>query len=995
MKQNVLYCRGLAWVMALLMTMSLLPAGLVQPARAAGEAAKLSPKAALDYYNKLSAYSAKNMIVMFADLRDMNGDRTPELVVISADSNDNIASFGDHGYPNALVEIWTVKNDAAVKSNSQWCEARKENSINYASRDGKIFIEMSCYYNSWGDVINGANTYIGMDNYTEDIMYDMQRTEYFDNEGNSIMDCTYERFVDGVNTTITEDEYNQYMSLYDSCGDQGLEMYGWWCWYDGYGSHESCQNVLNQLNTRAAEGKFSGPSVGGFGPYTIKGDYSGNPYTISFDAVKVMKRTVQIAEPTYNAFELFEDGDYPEKDNYPHAPAQVMLVVLRPDTQVIVSTTPVYDGAGTDIVPVIENGTIDGDGRFTMDIPELPYDVHTALAPDAFYGIKENEKFARIYADYTVDKISYIFVIGEEGLGSGYRQPTVEEDREPDLVEQLKKLISDRLEGEIDSIYELADGVYYILVTVGDTVRGVLVKGTKQSGQVVWSVADTHDEPLAPELLDSLAAQVQSAPNLTVDFSRLRNNPTVQAIKDYLQDLLDNMDGVTPNDPAKGELVSFLESAVASTGAGSVSGKDNRVTVPADLAAGLVKKAREAREELEEVLSDNDVALNKPVTVLIRVLWQDMDSDAPCQATLDKKLADALDGATLQLLLGDGQHYIQVAGGRLEELADRLGALSVQISRSGEGSYTVSFLDGEGEVVEKLPAAVTLALPASGPLSTIMASYAGGSDNWGGQYDPANGAIAFDTVYSGQYQVLENNLDIADIADLPEETRTAVSFLVSRGYLNLEDGLFRPDAPLTRYEFTEALVGMFFALDRSLTTRFQDVPKDSPYYAHVASAEAKRIVEGLSADTFGGDQNITTEQLLALAARTLIEQKGYTEPSNPEEYLSTYTDGDQVSGWARNQTAMAVREGLVDRGALLNPQGDISRAQAAVVLYRLFLLLYEVPPVALELPPVTGKAAEGGGVNSVVAAVAAGGSVLAVGGGAAAWFLLRKKTAVK
>ena len=78
---------------------------------------------------------------------------------------------------------------------------------------------------------------------------------------------------------------------------------------------------------------------------------------------------------------------------------------------------------------------------------------------------------------------------------------------------------------------------------------------------------------------------------------------------------------------------------------------------------------------------------------------------------------------------------------------------------------------------------------------------------------------------------------------------------------------------------------------------------------------------------------------------------------------------------------MAIREGLIDRGGELNPGEEVTREQAAVILYRLFLLLYEVPKVELELPPTTGGV--GGGVAVAV------GTVVVVAGGAAV--VLKKK----
>jgi len=56
--------------------------------------------------------------------------------------------------------------------------------------------------------------------------------------------------------------------------------------------------------------------------------------------------------------------------------------------------------------------------------------------------------------------------------------------------------------------------------------------------------------------------------------------------------------------------------------------------------------------------------------------------------------------------------------------------------------------------------------------------------------------------------------------------------------------------------------------------------------------------------------------------------------------------------------ALSIREGIVDRGGELLPLDNVTRGDAALILYRLFLLLHEVPTVALELPPVSEKTGE-------------------------------------
>lgn len=591
----------------------------------------------------------------------------------------------------------------------------------------------------------------------------------------------------------------------------------------------------------------------------------------------------------------------------------------------------------------------------------------------------------RAYAEMT--KVpAYAYPQAEEG-GARYRE--------------VAEAVSGR--GTVRSVYELLEDLYYVLLENQGTYSGALVRGVTRNGKPVWEVSEVNEEPAEESALEALVSRLLSSPNLTPDFSKLRGTPEAEELRDYLEDLLANYDGLSPNDAALTELAAFLDSAVSAAVADSVRGKDNRLTLDKKLVSDLAEGAVSVWEELLGALEERGVALNKTVTPRARLLWKDFDADKACQITVKKSLVSGLKGADLQLLLGGGERYIQLSYENLRRLIDELGGFSIQFSRTGENQYGINFLDEDGDVLDSLPSPVILGLPAASMTSTVMASYTGGSDNWGGQYDETAGVLAFETRYSGQYEVMENSVQIADIADLSEEAQTAIRFLVSKGYLSLdENGLFNPWQPLTRYDFTRTLVSMFFALDRSLSAPFADVPEESEYYAYVASAKANGLVQGVTETSFEGEQNLSVEQMLTVTGRTLAERKGYAVPEDAGVYLSVFTDGGAVSEWAREHTALSVREGLKDRGGMLEPQGSITREQAAVALYRLFLRLYEVPPVALDLPPeseeapeeekedgVSESGEEPGNGTVILIASAAGAAVLA--GAAAAVIILKKR----
>lgn len=571
-------------------------------------------------------------------------------------------------------------------------------------------------------------------------------------------------------------------------------------------------------------------------------------------------------------------------------------------------------------------------------------------------------------------------------LGGGYAFPTAESVDEAAVVNAIAKAVADAVGGEIQQIYKLDEGIYYVVILVNGSKQSVLVQGGRKNGQLTWAVTERFEGTLSNDDLTEKRNTLQSVSNVTLDYTVLREGDGKKAAE-QLESALNNLSGTVPNDPAKNEIADYIGLAISSACTISLDGRDNRFFPDPKRISSLRDQAVQARADYDQLLDAHGVTLNRPITVIIRIVWNNMDDAAPCQITLNKALLEALDGCDAQILLGDIRHYIHISAENLQTLLTDRDSVDIQFAREDAGKYSINFLDSQGNVIDRLETPIGFALPADNELTTIMVSYTGGSTNWGGQFDPAAGCIAFDASYSGHYELLDNAAEIQDIAGLDEELRSAIAFLVSKGYMSLEGNCFLPDESLNRYQFAQAIVGMFFALGLQQQTRFEDVPADSPYYSYVASGEGLNIIKGYDERHFGDEDGLTIEQMLALAARTLIQHKGYAEPTVPYDYLSSFSDGYDVSDWAQSQVALAVREGLVDRGGQLRPGDTVTRSEAALILYRLFLLLHEVPVVALELPEQT--TSPSGGIGTAGIAVIGVGAAAAIGAGA--WFFLRKK----
>ena len=517
------------------------------------------------------------------------------------------------------------------------------------------------------------------------------------------------------------------------------------------------------------------------------------------------------------------------------------------------------------------------------------------------------------------------------------------------------------LEGEVERVYRLAGDLYYAVVSQnGRETGGAVVREGRQGGQIMFHVLHSDALLLSEDALVFYIAQAAGTPNVTIDFNAAALLPTLSECAEYLTSAIRDTDGTTPNNAALSEIATYIQFVIGNQGTATLIASENRFVVSDGDVLYAAEAAVEAYDELTGVLTRSNIDLGRPISAVIRIEGQNIDPDEAAQITFAATLADIIGENSIMLLLGDNRYAVTIAGADLRTLTEEYGALTVQIERNSDGLYIIVFIDGSGEIIDRLSAPVTITLPATGMFDTVFASFGGVVDNWGGQFDELAGTILFSTPFSGSYEVMENLLEITDIHEFSDEMQSIVRFMVSKGFFSLTEGRFEPDDALTRYDFSATLVRMFFALDRSLSTSFIDVPPESDNYSYIASGEHEGLIAGIGENLFAGERIMTRQEAVTLAARTLTGRRDYTYPANIDEYIAQFSDGDEIADWARSAVALAVREGIVDRSSSFAPLSDITRAETAMIMYQLFLLLYEAPPVEIRMS-LPDQASGGGG----------------------------------
>ena len=153
---------------------------------------------------------------------------------------------------------------------------------------------------------------------------------------------------------------------------------------------------------------------------------------------------------------------------------------------------------------------------------------------------------------------------------------------------------------------------------------------------------------------------------------------------------------------------------------------------------------------------------------------------------------------------------------------------------------------------------------------------------------------------------------------------------------------FNPDGAITRAEIATLIVRTLSKLDANADGGFTDVKKSDWYFGAVGSAKAYGIINGTSATTFAPKDQIRKDQIIAIAARTLRSEMKWKSPKNIDNYLKKFTDREKLPSWGTDDFALASMADLIilRTDGKFNPSDTMTRGDAAVVLYRLFMKIW-------------------------------------------------------
>lgn len=247
-------------------------------------------------------------------------------------------------------------------------------------------------------------------------------------------------------------------------------------------------------------------------------------------------------------------------------------------------------------------------------------------------------------------------------------------------------------------------------------------------------------------------------------------------------------------------------------------------------------------------------------------------------------------------------------------------------------------VDGVATTSFDRPIVITLPLGNITGLDKELLSVAkiveGGLEFHGGRVTDTSVIESRDSFSS--YVVVENKVTFGDIAHVSSWAGRAIEVVAAKGAINGKaEGVFDPNANVTRAEFAKMLVRALDLENGSATENFADVNANDWFAPYVAAASQAGIIKGKSATKFDPSAPIKRAEMATMITRALQLVNGSKDVADIEAALAKFADADQINETLRAGVAFAAdKEIVVGNNGKFDPVASATRAQAAVIIYR-------------------------------------------------------------
>ena len=206
-----------------------------------------------------------------------------------------------------------------------------------------------------------------------------------------------------------------------------------------------------------------------------------------------------------------------------------------------------------------------------------------------------------------------------------------------------------------------------------------------------------------------------------------------------------------------------------------------------------------------------------------------------------------------------------------------------------------------------------------------------------GRYDQSTGLVTFATTHMSLFAVSYVQKTFDDLEDAAW-AKNQIEVMASKGIITgTSESSYSPAANIKRADYLMLLVKTL-GLTADFDENFDDVQPGDYYYDAAGIAKALGIAVGSGNNEFKPEETITRQDMMTLTARALMQYKDLAAAEDLTA-LNPFTDKDHIADYAALEIATLVDENIITgSGDRLNPLANTTRAEAAVIMYRIYNL---------------------------------------------------------
>lgn len=208
-----------------------------------------------------------------------------------------------------------------------------------------------------------------------------------------------------------------------------------------------------------------------------------------------------------------------------------------------------------------------------------------------------------------------------------------------------------------------------------------------------------------------------------------------------------------------------------------------------------------------------------------------------------------------------------------------------------------------------------------------------------GQYAAASKAVTFTTSHFSSFGVVYVVKSFGDLGRYGW-AKHEIEVMAAKGVINgISEQAYAPERQVKRADFLLLLaraLGWEAKANVEGMIGFSDVSEGDYYYNAVLAAQALGIVTGRADGTFDPGASITRQEMMAMTARALAVS-GKSLKAGDASLLDGFSDLGKLASYAKESASILLANDIVKGSdGKLNPQGHTTRAEAAVIVYRIY-----------------------------------------------------------